>query len=212
MTAPTAATAPLEGVRVLEVAIYAFVPSAVAILADWGADVVKVEHPVTGDPGRNTAAWGVPAEVDGVSHLWEVANRGKRAIALDLATPDGKAILLELVDRSDVFATNFLPAARRKLGIEPEDILDRNPRIVYAGGARRAHAARPPSEVASTPSRTGDAPARRSASRPPTTTTRSPCRGPASVTSRPAPPSPVGSPPPSTGASGRVRASSSTSR
>ena len=54
-------TAPLEGVRVLEVAIYAFVPSAAAILADWGADVLKVEHPVTGDPGRNTAAWGVPS-------------------------------------------------------------------------------------------------------------------------------------------------------
>ena len=52
--------APLEGVRVLEVAIYAFVPSAAAVLADWGADVLKIEHPVTGDPGRTTAAWGVP--------------------------------------------------------------------------------------------------------------------------------------------------------
>ena len=76
-------TAPMEGVRVLEMAIYAFAPSAAAILADWGADVLKVEHPVLGDPGRATAAWGVPAEVNGVSHLWEVTNRGKRAIALD---------------------------------------------------------------------------------------------------------------------------------
>jgi crotonobetainyl-CoA:carnitine CoA-transferase CaiB-like acyl-CoA transferase len=128
-------TAPLEGVRVLEVAIYAFVPSATAMLADWGADVLKVEHPVTGDPGRNTAAWGVPAEVHGVSHLWEVANRGKRAIALDIATAEGKDILLQLVDESDVFVTNFLPPARRKLGIEPEDILARNPRIIYARGS-----------------------------------------------------------------------------
>ena len=128
-------TTPLKGVRVLEVAIYAFVPSATAMLADWGADVLKVEHPVTGDPGRNTAAWGVPAEVNGVSHLWEVANRGKRAIALDIATPEGKEILLQLVDESDVFVTNFLPPARRKLGIEPEDILARNPRIVYARGS-----------------------------------------------------------------------------
>ena len=126
---------PLDGVRVLEVAIYAFAPSATAILADWGADVLKVEHPVTGDPGRNTAAWGVPAEVDGVSHLWEVANRGKRAIALDLATPEGRDILMTLVDESDVFITNFLPAARRKLGIEPEDIQGRNPRIIYARGS-----------------------------------------------------------------------------
>lgn len=127
--------APLDGVRVLEVAIYAFVPSATAILSDWGADVLKVEHPITGDPGRNTAAWGVPAEVNGVSHLWEVANRGKRAITLDIATPEGKDILMRLVDESDVFVTNFLPPARRKLGIEPEDIQGRNPRIIYARGS-----------------------------------------------------------------------------
>jgi len=128
-------TRPLEGVRVLEVAIYAFVPSAAAILADWGAEVLKIEHPVLADPGRNTAAWGVPAVVNGVSHLWEVPNRGKRAMTLDLATPEGKEILMRLVDESDVFLTNFLPAARRKLGIEPEDIRDRNPRIIYARGS-----------------------------------------------------------------------------
>jgi crotonobetainyl-CoA:carnitine CoA-transferase CaiB-like acyl-CoA transferase len=128
-------TRPLEGVRVLEVAIYAFVPSAAAILADWGADVLKVEHPVLGDPGRDTAAWGVPANVNGVSHLWEVPNRGKRAMTLDLSTPEGKEILMQLVDESDVFITNFLPAARRKLGIEPDDIQARNPRIIYARGS-----------------------------------------------------------------------------
>ena len=128
-------TAPLQGVKVLEVAIYAFVPSAAAILADWGADVLKVEHPTMGDPGRSTAAWGVPADVNGVSHLWEVANRGKRAITLDIATAEGKQILMELVDDADVFVTNFLPAARRKLGIEPEDIQGRNPRIIYARGS-----------------------------------------------------------------------------
>jgi crotonobetainyl-CoA:carnitine CoA-transferase CaiB-like acyl-CoA transferase len=128
-------TAPLDGVRVLEVAIYAFVPSATAVLADWGADVLKVEHPVMGDPGRSTAAWGVPAEVNGVSHLWEVANRGKRAMTLDIATPEGKEILMRLVDESDVFVTNFLPPARRKLGIDPEDIMARNPRIIYARGS-----------------------------------------------------------------------------
>jgi crotonobetainyl-CoA:carnitine CoA-transferase CaiB-like acyl-CoA transferase len=150
-------TAPLDGVRVLEVAIYAFVPSATAILADWGADVLKVEHPVMGDPGRNTAAWGVPADVHGVSHLWEVANRGKRAIALDIATPEGKDILLQLVDECDVFVTNFLPPARRKLGIEPEDIMARNPRIIYARGRDPGASSR--SEVASTPSPTGAGPA-----------------------------------------------------
>ena len=128
-------SAVMDGVKVLEVAIYAFVPSGVAILADWGADVLKVEHPAMGDPGRNTAAWGVPERVNGVSHLWEVANRGKRAIAIDISTPEGKELLLKLVDESDVFVTNFLPPARRKLGIEPEDILARNPRIIYARGS-----------------------------------------------------------------------------
>jgi crotonobetainyl-CoA:carnitine CoA-transferase CaiB-like acyl-CoA transferase len=77
----------------------------------------------------------VPADVNGVSHLWEVPNRGKRAMTLDLAAPEGKEVLMKLVDQSDVFITNFLPAARRKLGIEPEDIQGRNPRIIYARGS-----------------------------------------------------------------------------
>jgi crotonobetainyl-CoA:carnitine CoA-transferase CaiB-like acyl-CoA transferase len=127
--------APLEGIRVVEAAIYAFVPAAAAILKEWGADVVKVEHPSYGDPGRNTAAWGVPASVNGVHHLWEFANRGKRAIALDVATTEGHEILMQLVDGADVFMTNFLPAARRKLRIEPDDILGRNPRIIYGRGS-----------------------------------------------------------------------------
>ena len=123
------------GVRVLEVASYVFVPAAGAILADWGADVLKVEHPGVGDPSRNTAAWGVPARVKGVSHLFEVGNRGKRAIGLDIATPEGHDILMSLVDDVDVFLTNLLPAARRKLGIDPEDVMARNPRVVYGRGS-----------------------------------------------------------------------------
>ncbi len=126
---------PLDGVRVLEVASYVFVPAAAAVLADWGADVLKVEHPTVGDPARNTAAWGVPARVNGVSHLFEVGNRGKRAIGLDISTPEGRDILMTLVDDVDVFLTNLLPRARRKLGIEPEDVMARNPRIVYGRGS-----------------------------------------------------------------------------
>ena len=102
---------PLDGVRVLEVASYVFVPAAAAVLADWGADVLKVEHPDNGDPARTTGAWGVPASVNGVSHIFEVANRGKRAIGLDIATPEGKEILLSLVDEADVFLDQ--PPARR---------------------------------------------------------------------------------------------------
>lgn len=125
-------TKPLKGIKVLEVAIYAFAPSATAILSDWGADVLKIEHPNGGDPGRFTAAWGVPADVNGVSHLWEAVNRGKRAIAIDIASAEGKDILMRLVDDCDVFVCNFLPAARRKLGIDAADIRARNPRVIYA--------------------------------------------------------------------------------
>jgi crotonobetainyl-CoA:carnitine CoA-transferase CaiB-like acyl-CoA transferase len=139
-------TKPLDGVRVIEMGTFVFVPAAAAVLADWGADVVKIEHPAIGDPGRNTAAWGVPAQVNGVSHLWEAANRGKRALALDVGQVDGRDVLLRLVDRADVFLTNFLPSAQRKLRVTPDDIMGRNPRIVYgrgsAQGPRGDHAER----------------------------------------------------------------------
>jgi crotonobetainyl-CoA:carnitine CoA-transferase CaiB-like acyl-CoA transferase len=125
---------PLEGVRVLEVASFVFVPASAAILADWGAEVIKVEHPTWGDPVRQVAAWGVPSRVNGVSHLFEVGNRGKRAIGLDMSQAEGRDILMSLVDTADVFVTNLLPAARTKLGIEPEDVMGRNPRIVYGRG------------------------------------------------------------------------------
>ena len=73
----------MDGVRVLEVAIYAFGPAAGAVLADWGADVVKVEHPEAGDPLRGLVAYGVKPGDGGVTYLWEVLNRGKRSIGID---------------------------------------------------------------------------------------------------------------------------------
>lgn len=137
---------PLAGVRVLEVASYVFVPAAAAVLADWGADVLKVEHPRWGDPVRNTSAWGVPKEVEGVSHLFEMGNRGKRAIGLDISTDEGREILMCLIDDVDVFLTNLLPVTRQKLRIEPDDVMERNPRIVYGRGSalgpRGEHAGR----------------------------------------------------------------------
>lgn len=125
---------PLEGIRVLEVAMYGFVPSAGAVLADWGADVVKVEHAVTGDPQRGLRRTGTFV-VEGdpnpnVAH----ANRGKRSIGLDMAAPEGRSVLKELVAGADVFLTSFLPAARTRLGIDVDDIRAVNPRIVYARG------------------------------------------------------------------------------
>ena len=121
----------MEGVRVLEVAAWTYVPSAGAVLAEWGADVIKIEHPDTGDPQRGLVSSGlVPSGPGGVNHMIELPNRGKRSVALDLKSPDGRQLLLELAARSDVFLTSFLPQARRSLGIDVDDIRAANPDII----------------------------------------------------------------------------------
>jgi len=124
----------LEGVRVLEVAQWWFVPSAGGVLADWGADVIKIEHPVTGDPQRGLITSGLVPK-GGFNFMWEQPNRGKRSLGLDLGTPGGREILYRLAEKSDVFLTSFLPAARRKLEIDVEHIRARNPKIIYARGS-----------------------------------------------------------------------------
>src|SRR5512147_1104537 len=102
----------LSGVRVVEVAQWWFVPSGGAVLADWGADVIKVEHPVTGDPQRGLITSGLmPGMAGVVNFMMEQPNRGKRSIGLDLSHPDGLELLYRLVEHSDVFLTNFLPDA-----------------------------------------------------------------------------------------------------
>jgi crotonobetainyl-CoA:carnitine CoA-transferase CaiB-like acyl-CoA transferase len=129
-------TGVLDGVRVIEVAMWTFVPAAGAVLAEWGADVVKVEHPVTGDPQRGIINSGfLPDSAQGLNYMWEVPNRGKRSIGIDLRLPEGHALLLQLVESADVFVTNFLPDARRRLGIDVEDLRAVNPRLVYARGS-----------------------------------------------------------------------------
>src|SRR5258708_657874 len=126
---------PLEGIRVLEVAMYGFVPSAGAVLADWGAEVIKVEHAVTGDPQRGMRQTGAYRIEGDPNPNIEHANRGKRSMGLNMATPEGKGVLSDLARRSDVFLTSFLPPARRKLGIDVGDIRAVNPQIVYARGS-----------------------------------------------------------------------------
>jgi len=125
---------PLEGIRVLEVAQWWFVPSAGAVLADWGADVVKIEHPETGDPQRGLITSGLIPK-GGFNFMWEQPNRGKRSVTVDLATADGKELLYKLAATSDVFLTSFLPDARQKLEIDVEHIRRHSPRIVYARGS-----------------------------------------------------------------------------
>ncbi|MFI1485356.1 CaiB/BaiF CoA transferase family protein [Streptomyces sp. NPDC020747] len=127
---------PLEGIKVIEVAMYGFVPSAGAVLADWGADVVKIEHAVHGDPQRGLRRTGafVVEEGDPNPNI-EHANRGKRSLGLDISKPEGMAVLRELVAGADVFLTSFLPSARIRFGIEPEDIRAIRADIVYARGS-----------------------------------------------------------------------------
>src|SRR5262252_6472848 len=124
----------LAGVRVIEVAQWWFVPSSGAVLADWGADVIKIEHPVTGDPQRGLVTAGFFPPTGGVNFMMEQSNRGKRSIGIDLANPQGRDVLYRLCRDADVFLTNFLPAARRKLAIDVDDIRRVNPRIIYARG------------------------------------------------------------------------------
>jgi crotonobetainyl-CoA:carnitine CoA-transferase CaiB-like acyl-CoA transferase len=124
----------MTGVRVLEVAQFWFVPSAGAVLADWGANVLKIEHPERGDAQRGLASAGVSVAAGGVDFLVQQPNRGKRSIGIDIAHPAGRELLYRLAETCDVFLTNFLPDARRKLQIDVEHIRARNPRIIYARG------------------------------------------------------------------------------
>src|SRR5436309_13506004 len=132
----------LHGVRVVEVAQWWFVPAAGAVLADWGADVVKIEHPTSGDPQRGLVTSGLVPPTGGVNFMVEQPNRGKRSVGLDLGRPAGRDLLYRLVETADVFLTNFLPAARQRLKIEPEDIRRVNPKIIYVRG--HGHGSRGP--------------------------------------------------------------------
>jgi crotonobetainyl-CoA:carnitine CoA-transferase CaiB-like acyl-CoA transferase len=126
----------MSGVRVVEVASWTFVPAAGAVLAEWGADVIKVEHPVTGDPQRGLSAMGlVPTGPGGVDYMIELPNRGKRSVGIDLKSPEGREALLKLVATADVFLTNYLPALRQRLGLEVEDLRAVNPNLIYVRGS-----------------------------------------------------------------------------
>jgi len=127
-------TAVLQGVRILEVAEHTFVPAASALLADLGAEVIKIEHVQRCDAMRGLAATGIALVPNDVHVLLEHSNRGKRSLALDLASPDGLEILYKLAATADVFLTNKLPRVRTKLKIDVDDIRAHNPAIIYVRG------------------------------------------------------------------------------
>jgi len=118
---------PLEGVRVLELGAVLMTPYAGQWLADLGADVVKVEPP-TGDTTRRTG----PQAEPGMGSIFLGVNRNKRSVVLDLKTAEGKAALLALVDGADILLHNNRPQKMKALGLDPDALLARNPRLVYA--------------------------------------------------------------------------------
>jgi crotonobetainyl-CoA:carnitine CoA-transferase CaiB-like acyl-CoA transferase len=128
-------TGPLSGVRILEVASHVFVPIAGGVLTEWGAEVIKVEHPVTGDPYRGLVTAGLHKSYNGIDPSFQFTNRGKQSVAIDLKKPEGRDLVYRLSARCDVFLTNFRPDARQRLKIECADIRAHNPKVIYVRGS-----------------------------------------------------------------------------
>jgi crotonobetainyl-CoA:carnitine CoA-transferase CaiB-like acyl-CoA transferase len=120
-----------DGLRVIDCASFIAAPAAATVLADFGADVIKIEPPGRGDPYR--AIPHLPGNPVGPhNYAWLLEGRGKRSLALDLTTAEGKAVLGRLVATADVFITNFPPAVRQRIGITYEELAPLNDRLVYA--------------------------------------------------------------------------------
>jgi formyl-CoA transferase len=122
----------MDGVRVIEVAEHTFMPASSMVLADWGADVIKIERVAGGDAARSMRVIQRPGLRS--NPFFEAANRGKRSVALDLTKPEGRERLAELIAGADVFITNLRDDARAKMKINAEDLLAINPRLIYASG------------------------------------------------------------------------------
>jgi crotonobetainyl-CoA:carnitine CoA-transferase CaiB-like acyl-CoA transferase len=116
---------PLAGLRVLDVATVIGGPGAATRLGDFGADVIKVEHPVTGDTTRSFG-W----RVGGVTLWWKHLSRNKRPVTLKLSHPRGQDLLLRLVERADVLIESFRPGTLERWNLGPERLLERNPRLI----------------------------------------------------------------------------------
>ena len=125
-------SAPLEDIKVLEVDSFMAAPSAAAILADMGADVVKIE-PIAGDPMRGLSRpLKVESSFDGYDLQFDVDNRGKRSAAIALDTPEGQALAQRLVQDADVFLCNLLVKRQQRFGLDPETLFAIKPNLVHA--------------------------------------------------------------------------------
>ncbi|MET7352220.1 CaiB/BaiF CoA transferase family protein [Streptomyces mirabilis] len=122
----------LEGLHVVDLASFIAGPAATTVLGDFGADVVKVEPPHTGDAYRSLSRIPPNPQVEGVNYPWQLDNRNKRSIALNLKSPSARPVLESLVRWADVLVTNFPPRTREKLGLEYDALAPLNPRLIYA--------------------------------------------------------------------------------
>jgi crotonobetainyl-CoA:carnitine CoA-transferase CaiB-like acyl-CoA transferase len=120
----------MEGVKVVELGVWIAGPATGGILADWGADVVKIEPHGVGDPSRLfSRMFGADLPFN---PIFENDNRSKRSIVVDLSKPEGREIALDLIDAADVFVTNVRTAGLARLGLDSTTLLERNPRLIYA--------------------------------------------------------------------------------
>ena len=125
----TVVAGPLEGIRVVELGVWVAGPAAGGILADWGADVVKVE-PLGGDPGR-LFRYMLGGDMP-TNPVFDMDNRGKRSIAVDLTSSEGRRVMEDLLSAADVFVTNVRLGGLERLGLDPDSAVARHPRLVYA--------------------------------------------------------------------------------
>lgn len=124
---------PCEGIKVVEFGHWVAIPSACAILSDWGAEVIKVEDPGVGDALRGVRSLeGVSVTVRGIHSLFQDMNRGKRSIAINLRHPKGREIMHTLVQKADVFATNFQSSTFKKFEMDYSSLSKLNPQLIYA--------------------------------------------------------------------------------
>jgi crotonobetainyl-CoA:carnitine CoA-transferase CaiB-like acyl-CoA transferase len=119
------------GLKVLDCASFIAAPAAATVLSDFGAEVIKIEPPESGDPYRNLPNLpGYPHSPH--NYAWMLEARNKRSLALDLGRPEARVVLHRLVAEADVFITNFPPAVRQRLGISYDELAPLNERLIYA--------------------------------------------------------------------------------
>jgi len=125
---------PLEGIRVVDATQFAAGPTASALLADWGAEVLHIEHPVKGDGSRGIQSGPGRGffKQSSINYAWELWNRNKKGITIDMGQEEGKKIIYKLVEKSDVFVSNLRPYEVEKFGLKYDDLSKLNPRLIYA--------------------------------------------------------------------------------